>query len=440
MKFIDLFAGLGGFHVALEDLGHKCVFACEINNGLRELYELNFKMPIHGNIKLIEEGEIPSHDILCAGFPCQPFSKAGYQEGLADIDRGTLFYDIERILIYHQPKYFILENVANLINHDGGRTWEKISYVLKDELKYNIAHKKLSPHQFGVPQIRERIFIVGSKSNLDVFTWPDPNAFDDVKLNEVLDVNPIDAKPLSARELECLFVWQEFLDRLPEDAKLPSFPIWAMEFGATYPYQDRIPFNCSSRELDEYSGSFGHSLKGINKDEQLKSIPNYARANQKHNALMFPMWKQRFIRQNRDFYITHKRYIDPVLPKIERMHSSWQKLEWNCQGEERDLSKYVIQFRGSGVRIKRPSYSPALVSSSSTQIPVIGWEGRYLTASEAARLQSLERIKIPESGAFTALGNAVNAKLVGLIAAHLFGKNKEKEVKKSPIVGCHEAA
>lgn len=440
MKFIDLFAGLGGFHLALGELGHECVFASEVNKSLQELYEVNFQMPIHGDIKLINEKEIPAHDVLCAGFPCQPFSKAGFQKGLTDTDRGTLFYDIVRILKYHKPKYFILENVPNLTKHDEGKTWEKIFYVLEKELKYKIDFKKLSPHQFGVPQIRERIFIVGSLSNLARFEWPNPNFYENVELKEVLDVHPNDSKYLSSRELDCLSVWQEFLDRLPKDAKIPSFPIWSMEFGANYPYKENIPFNCTTKELGAYLGSFGYPLHGMEKNEQLEIIPRYARSDQREKV--FPKWKQKFISQNRDFYATYKEYIDPVLPEIKKMHPSWQKFEWNCQGEERNLSKCVLQFRGSGIRVKRANFSQSLVSSSSTQIPVITWEGRYLTVKEASRLQSIEKLIMPESGAFTALGNAVNAKLVGLIGFNLFGKEKlrTKKSSKLSLVECNETA
>ena len=113
MRFIDLFAGIGGFHRALSDLGHECVFACEIDKELKSLYKENFNQEISGDISNINASAVPDHDILCAGFPCQPFSKAGLQLGLADQIRGTLFESIVKILRKRKPKYLILENVGN---------------------------------------------------------------------------------------------------------------------------------------------------------------------------------------------------------------------------------------------------------------------------------------------------------------------------------------
>ena len=121
LRFIDLFAGLGGFHQALSQLGHECVFASEINEELRDLYQQNFGLPSHGDIRGINPKKIPKHDILCAGFPCQPFSKAGDQFGLKDELRGTLFGNIVEII--KEPKYLILENVGNFERHDKGYTW-----------------------------------------------------------------------------------------------------------------------------------------------------------------------------------------------------------------------------------------------------------------------------------------------------------------------------
>src|SRR5215210_1820729 len=123
MKFIDLFAGLGGFHVALRRLGHTCVFASEIDATLSQIYTKNFQLRPHGDIRKISPDDIPAHDILCAGFPCQPFSKAGEQEGLDCPKWGNLINVVTRIIRSHRPKYVILENVSNLARHDGGRTW-----------------------------------------------------------------------------------------------------------------------------------------------------------------------------------------------------------------------------------------------------------------------------------------------------------------------------
>lgn len=420
MRFIDLFAGLGGFHVALEKLGHECVFASEKDDKLRHEYLKNFGIKPAGDIRKVFINDIPKHDILCAGFPCQPFSKAGAQSGLDDFDRGTLFDDISRILKYRRPKYFILENVANLQTHDSGRTFAIILETLIDKLGYNVEFRKLSPHQFGVPQIRERIFIVGSRKSLKSFAWPKFEIANTVE--SILETDPLHVKQLPERESECLDIWQEFLDRLPKGIKLPSFPIWAMEFGADYPYTKTIPFNLSQNALDTYYGAFGQSLHGMQKRDQLERIPKYARGNQAKGV--FPSWKIRFIKQNREFFEEYKKYVLPIIPKIQKLPPSWQKFEWNCQGEDRVIRKHIIQFRGSGVRVKRTNYFPSLVASTSTQIPIIGWKSRYITIKEASKLQSLDSIDIglSDGAAFKALGNAVNAKIVEKIGESLVGK------------------
>jgi DNA (cytosine-5)-methyltransferase 1 len=151
MRFIDLFAGLGGFHVGLARLGHECVFASELDPNLQELYEQNFGVRPHGDIRSIAVEAIPSHDILCAGSPCQPFSKAGDQQGFECPKWGDLFEYVLRVLRRHKPRYIILENVPNLERHDKGETWAH----LKGELKkagYTISTNHMSPHQYGIPQ------------------------------------------------------------------------------------------------------------------------------------------------------------------------------------------------------------------------------------------------------------------------------------------------
>ena len=172
MYFIDLFAGLGGFHIALKRLGHECVFASEIVPELKSLYKQNFGVDVADDITKIPVEEIPAHDVLCAGFPCQPFSKAGRQKGMQE-DRGLLINSVIDILSYHRPRYFILENVRNLEKHDGGRTWQYIREHL-EELGYSVDKQIISPHEIGIPQHRERIFIVGSIIGLNHFEWLSP--------------------------------------------------------------------------------------------------------------------------------------------------------------------------------------------------------------------------------------------------------------------------
>ena len=125
-RFIDLFSGIGGFHQAMRALGGECVFASEIDQYCNEVYYNNYGISSDINIRDVDPKDIPKHDVLCAGFPCQTFSKAGKQEGLKDQTRGTLFFEIVRLLEHHKTKYIVLENVRNLISHDHGRTWQVI--------------------------------------------------------------------------------------------------------------------------------------------------------------------------------------------------------------------------------------------------------------------------------------------------------------------------
>jgi len=171
--FIDLFAGIGGFRLALENLGGECVFSSEWDKDAQHTYQLNFEEKPKGDITAIPARDIPNHDILCAGFPCQAFSISGKQLGFADT-RGTLFFEIQRIIHFHKPKAVILENVKNLKSHDKGKTYSTIEKALISE-GYQVYHKIISGTDFGVPQDRKRIFIVAVHKTVGkAYQFPKP--------------------------------------------------------------------------------------------------------------------------------------------------------------------------------------------------------------------------------------------------------------------------
>lgn len=177
-KFIDLFAGIGGFRIAMQELGGKCVFSSEWNEYSKKTYELNYGEVPFGDITKPEtKNFIPKgFDVLCAGFPCQAFSIAGKRGGFEDT-RGTLFFDVAEIIKKHQPKAIFLENVKGLTNHDKGRTLATILKVLREDLKYYVPEPQImNAKNFGVPQNRERIFIVGfhPDTNINEFEYPIP--------------------------------------------------------------------------------------------------------------------------------------------------------------------------------------------------------------------------------------------------------------------------
>jgi len=171
LTFIDLFAGIGGFRVALEKAGATCVFSSEIDKYALQVYKANFNDEVHGDVTKIKEKDIPAHDVLCAGFPCQSFSDFGKRKGFSD-PRGTLFFDILRIAKHHNPKVLLLENVVGLVHHNGGDTFETIKNSLTD-IGYTVHWQVLDAAMFGLPQRRNRVFIVALRKDVSKsFTFP----------------------------------------------------------------------------------------------------------------------------------------------------------------------------------------------------------------------------------------------------------------------------
>lgn len=170
--FIDLFAGIGGFHQAMHKLGGKCVFASEIDLYARKTYQHNFssicpelfeRNLFNKDIKKVLPEEIPDFDILCAGFPCQPFSQVGKKKGFQDKENGNLFFDIAEIIKVKKPKALFLENVRGILNHDDGNTFNVIKDIITNELGYSFHYKVVKASDYGLPQLRPRVFIIGFK-------------------------------------------------------------------------------------------------------------------------------------------------------------------------------------------------------------------------------------------------------------------------------------
>ncbi|MFK7947114.1 MAG: DNA cytosine methyltransferase [Saprospiraceae bacterium] len=220
--FIDLFAGIGGFHYALKSYGAKAVFASEIDKKAATVYETNHGLKPHGDITKIEAKTIPKHDILCGGFPCQAFSISGKQKGFEDT-RGTLFFDIARIINHHQPKILLLENVKNFVRHNQGETLKTVLSTLEN-LNYNVFYKVLNTRYFGLPQNRERVYIVGFHKDFYNGNFEFPNQKIVSCLNDILEENPTNGKII---EREDMWIYKQFEPQknIFGEIELPNRPI-----------------------------------------------------------------------------------------------------------------------------------------------------------------------------------------------------------------------
>jgi|GEM_PF-36638 len=389
-RFIDLFAGIGGFHLAAEEVGGVCVFSSEYNDDAREIYEKNFKKineevfksgNFKGDITKVDEKKIPDFDFLFAGFPCQPFSKGGYRKGFEDT-RGTLFFDVARIVKYHRPPFILLENVPNLVTHDDGKTFRTIMDVLRvSGYAVNVEPLILSPHLFGAPVIRQRIYIPAIRKDLmegEFFRLDFSANFKKVEVDaifKIIENSKVDEKYfISEYEEKVLDTWNEFYKGI--DIKIIGFPIWADDFGKNY---------------------------------NLKDLPE---------------WKKSFILKNRNLYLRNKDFIDSWLKKNNQL--SWmvpthRKMEWQAGVDISDIYEGLIQFRPSGVRVKRPDKFSTLVAMNHPQI--VGKYKRRLTPDEVKRLQSFPQafeVHQNDNIALRQLGNAVNVDVVKMVIQQMF--------------------
>jgi DNA (cytosine-5)-methyltransferase 1 len=404
-RFADLFAGIGGFHAALGHAGGRCVYVSEIDEAARRTYARNWIEPlpvrsrpqVNTDITLATpvdgEVDVPAHDVLTAGFPCQPFSKSGLQRGM-DEARGTLFWNVARILQDRTPSIVLLENVRNLAGPRHQHEWAVIIQTLR-EIGYRVSSTPsvfsphfLPPSRGGTPQVRDRVFILGTfvgptraLAEVDVrptvFRGPvdgwNPQDWD---VNWVLDddsnIENLTRYKLTFEETQWINVWDDLVQRMwsARGMRLPGFPLWADAW---------IP----ERALDP------HELEAL------------------------PPWKADFLVKNARFYDDHREIIRSwrkTNPAFATFPESRRKLEWQAQ-DTGSLWETVMHLRPSGIRAKAATYLPALVAI--TQTSIVGSRARHLTPQEAARLQGLPRsfrfANSREAASYKQVGNGVAA-------------------------------
>lgn len=415
--FVDLFAGIGGFAVALKDLGGECVGSVEIDRHAAAVYALNHGTNPLGDItELANDDDVAfgPHTVLTAGFPCQPFSKSGAQRGM-DEARGTLFWNILKIVETRRPPVLLLENVRNLAGPRHRHEWDVIVRSLR-QAGYHVASRPavFSPHllpaeQGGAPQIRERVFITATYWPARRWEDPAPAVENRMVRTEPWDLErdlPLDARrnipgcELSMEEIGWIEAWEEFrhlvVSRLMkaapstalDEVRLPGFPLW----------------------VDAWV------------DESELVIPGGT-----------PRWKETFLRKNAAFYTRHRDVLDGWLERHEvaAFPPSRRKFEWQAQ-QETSLWNCAIQLRPSGIRAKRMTHLPALVAI--TQTPILGPRRRRLSVGEAAALQGLPRNfdfgGQPNSASYKQLGNGVN---VGVVR-HVLRKHVERDLEQLRVI------
>lgn len=442
--FSDLFAGIGGFHAALGALGGECWFSSEIDRNASAVYDYNWFRPqrdgfedekkrVNGDIVPLTDPVVvvPPTDVLAAGFPCQPFSKSGFQRGM-DETRGTLFWNIARVLEETEPSVLLLENVRNLAGPNHRATWATIVKTLR-QAGYRVSSVPavFSPHLIapdlgGRPQVRERVFILAHKVSRGgndgsddapivipkpIYGWdPKDWSLDKHLLQDDDEIEHLERYRLPEPERVIINVWDDLLDKLVDrldGARLPGFPIWADEF---------------------------RTLSQAETIIETSPVP-------------VPRWKADFLRKNARFYEQHRAVIDDWKARhhnLEGLAPSRRKLEWQAQ-EPGSLWETVMHFRPSGIRAKRPTYLPALVAI--TQTSIIGHRGRRITPREAARLQGLPEWfqfkhelpdgtveEQPDAATYRQLGNGVNVGAAYFVLRKYVQEHADEIAKVAPHV------
>lgn len=385
-RFADLFAGVGGFHAALKAYGGECVYAVEIDKAAAQVYRRNWGHDPLGDITQDANEtvmKVPHHDVLAAGFPCQPFSKSGAQKGMKET-RGTLYWNILQVIARRKPTVVLLENVRNLAGPRHRHEWDVIIETLRNE-GYRVSERpevfsphRLPPDRGGRPQVRERVFITATHNpsgtgGSDATCGQPPqlpsesiNGFDpqvEWDLDSILDdSHNIPGCALTQAERRWIDAWNEWIERWYKETdglRPPGFPIWADSWSDYAAVVNRFGF-----------------------------VPNYRDLMDEDPGL--PQWKAGHLARNYDLYGRHRGWIDDWARRnglyTDLFPPSRRKLEWQAQDTKR-LWDTVMHLRPSGIRAKRPTYLPALVAI--TQTSIVGPRERRLSPRETARLQGL---------------------------------------------------
>ena len=367
LKFIDLFCGVGGFHQALKSLGGECVLACDIDKKCREVYKLNYGIEPVSNVKEIDETKLPQFDVLCAGFPCQPFSNGGKKKSFDD-DRGLLFDEIIRIATFNKPKFMFLENVKHILKVSNGEVFKYIQEKIKS-IGYTLQIFHMSPHNYGIPQQRERIFFVCVRNDLyndKAIELYSKNL--NMKCSDIIEENPDSKYQINEEIKQVLDAWDELIKQFKQGEVIsPTILI--------------------------------HDAYRTYTEEEFK---------------LLPIWKQDYMTKNKPLLSKYKSIVDEWYFKYKDILSKreiYGKLEWQTGPIQEDDSIYnhFIQFRQSGIRVKKNKFFPTLVAIA--QIPIYGKYKRYITPRECARLQSFPETFILDKNdkvVYKQMGNSVN--------------------------------